>query len=31
MQYEAVPPVRITAFITVPDEELWPHYDNRAH
>ncbi|QJU58378.1 hypothetical protein HL653_11880 [Sphingomonas sp. AP4-R1] len=31
MRYDAISPDRITAFITVPDEELWPHYDNRAH
>lgn len=31
MRYEAIPPDRISAFIDVPDEELWPHYDNRAH
>jgi hypothetical protein len=29
MRYEGIPPDRITTFITVPDEELWPHYDNR--
>jgi hypothetical protein len=29
MRYEAISPARITAFIIIPDEELWPHYDNR--
>jgi len=29
MRYEAISPSLITAFITVSDEELWPHYDNR--